>query len=213
MVRDVCEAITEKADWQWNVNAWGKQDNPATALSYYLLYPRLVDLPATRETAFGWLLYGQRHHPDAQRLYRDCRKRGEDHLYWWIISAAGNRMPDLDAVATHLEWQAHNDPLSMAEALAAWRAGPQPGPPADQHRVAAAYRLLAGQRHNANASQLYRACLGAAAERVFALVSSLTSAAALEGLRHPYLDGEEPSPTSVRDEVPAGGRHPRPELG
>ena len=205
MVRDVCEAISEKADWQWNVNAWGKQDNPATALSYYLLYPRLVNLPATRETAFGWLLYGQRHRPDAQRRYRDCRKRGEDHLYWSIISAAGDRMPDLDAVATHLEWQAHNDPLSMAEALAAWRAAAaQPGSASDQLRVAAAYRLLAGQRHNANASQLYRACLGAAGERVFDLVSSLTSAAALERLRHPYLHGEEPNPYSIRDEVPAG---------
>ena len=197
----MCEELNVFADWQWNVNPWGKQDHPGTAVNHYLLHGDPgADGAAVRDVAFAWLRYGQRHDPRAQAAYDACRATaGDDHLFVAVLRSAAAREPDFAEVGGHLEWQAHSDPLSILESARHWRgeaAGTEPA------QVAAVYSLLRGQAHNANSCQLYRACFAADPARLFALVRTWSDRAIQGELRHPYLEGAGPSPLSIRDEVP-----------
>jgi len=198
----MCEELDRAVDWQWNVNPWGKQDHPGTAVAYYLLYPDLVDEPTMRDRAFDWLVYGQRQDPAAQEAYRRCREHGDDHLFDTVLRAAGGRPADFPDAAVHLEWQIHSDPLSLVRADAAWRRFRSTGEL--RHRVEAGFALLSGQWHNANACQEYRACLDESAERLLADAVTLLDRLRAGDLVHPYLQGAVPSALNIRDEVPSG---------
>lgn len=191
--------IDTYADWQWNVNAWSKQDNPASAINHLLAYRRL-GIKDTRSRAFQWLCYGQRHDADALAVYRGFRdSHGEQALFTAVLQAHGSLRPDAGETAVHLEWQAHNHPLSLVAALRAWGES-------SQGRIEAMFRLLEGQGHNARACQLYRAGFAHDLADVFSLVEAQVDRFATVGHDHPYLNGSRPAAQVFRDEVPALAR-------
>lgn len=190
------DEIETDLDWQWNVSSWSKQDSPSTALAHYLL-AKPGDV-AMLDIAFAWLQYGQRHDERALARYADHRARhGDDGLYLTVVRSAGARRPDRAEAAVHVEWQLFSDPLSVTGVLAASGAGRSA-----RDAVTAMYHLMRGQWHNANACQLFRACFAADPDGFLAAVARQARQYPATAGSHPYLLGHEPSPTSIRDEVP-----------
>lgn len=190
--------INDVADWQWNVNAWSKQDNPAASIQHHLT-ARATGNASLASRAFAWLCYGQRHDQEALATYADFRgAHGDDQLFTAVLKAHGGRTADTAEAAAHLEWQAHSNPRSLLAAVAAWESTASAQAP-----IEAMFELLGGQQHNPSACQLYRAFFALRPADLFgATADHLTRL--LEGnLSHPYLLGARPSPAVLRDEVPA----------
>lgn len=188
------EQLNDFADWQWNVNPWSKQDNPAAAVNHYL---------ARGEHAFAWLCYGQRDDSDALRALHLRRDEvGDGPLFVDILTAHGRRQPDLAEAAVHLEWQAHSNPRSLVDAMGVWRG---PAEAAGKPPIAAMFNLLSGQQYNPNACQVYRACFAHSSDELFEIIESLTAKFVVGELMHPYLLGDRPSATVLRDRVPNAG--------
>jgi hypothetical protein len=191
------KTMNEFADWQWNVNAWSKQDNPAAAIQHYLAGQK-AHMPAHTDRAFAWLCYGQRHDHEALAAYRSFRaEHGDDLLLAAVLKAHGARTAELTEATVHLEWQAHSNPRSLLAAVTAWQATTSGGEPTE-----AMFELLAGQQHNANACQLYRASFDLHPTELFEAASDYVTRLAAGGLSHPYLLGTRPSATVLRDQVP-----------
>ena len=193
------DVIDGFADWQWNVNAWSKQDNPAAAVNHFLAYRRL-GIVDSGQRAFNWLCYGQRDNAEALAAYRSFHDvHGDAALFAAVLRAHGGVRPDAGEAAVHLEWQMHNHPFSLVAALQAWQDG-------TDEPVEAMFRLLEGQGHNHKAAQLYRACFASDITWLFDTVEAHVRKFALNGHEHPYLNGELPAAYVFRDEVPSGER-------
>lgn len=189
------EAINTYADWQWNVHPWSKQDSPAAAIDHFLAY-RLADAADSAGRAFAWLCYGQRHAPDAVAAYRESLGAlGLEGLLTAVLKAHGDRKPDHGEAAVHLEWQAHSSPHSLISAARAWRDG-------EERAVEVMFSVLAGQRHNGRACQLYRACFADDLPGFMEIVQAQATRFATTGHDHPYLEGAGPDARVLRDEVP-----------
>jgi hypothetical protein len=190
--------MNDLADWQWNLNAWSKQDNPAASIQHYLT-ARATRMADGTSRAFAWLCYGQRHDEEALAAYEDFRAaHGYDHLFASVLKAHGDRTADIAEAAVHLEWQAHSNPRSLLAAVTAWQSTASA-----QAQIEAMFELLAGQQHNANACQLYRACFTLRSTELFEAAANCLTRLIAGSLSHPYLLGAQPSPTVLRDEVPA----------
>lgn len=191
--------INDVADWQWNVNAWSKQDNPAASVQHYLA-AQAAGSKCLADRAFAWLCYGQRHDQEALAIYADLRAaHGDEELFAAVLKAHGGRTADITEAAAHLEWQAHSNPRSLLGAVAAWEAAASARAP-----IEAMFELLGGQQHNASAGQLYRAWFAVRPAALFEAAARFLTRLMEGDLSHPYLLGVRPSPAVLRDEVPAG---------
>ncbi|WP_432190861.1 hypothetical protein [Streptomyces sp. bgisy027] len=189
------EIINSCADWQWNVNSWSKQDSPAAAINHFLAR-RHTGATEHSERPFAWLCYGQRSDATAVAAYRAYRdSMGDEGLFAAVLKAHGHRKADLEEAAVHLEWQAHNQPLSLTTGWAAWRAGAASS-------VEAMFQILLGQSHNGSACQLYRACFDENLAAFFEVVSVHVAQLKVGGHDHPYLHGATPDASVLRDQVP-----------
>ncbi|WP_172387254.1 hypothetical protein [Streptomyces sp. MNP-20] len=200
------EIINDCADWQWNVNSWSKQDSPAAAINHFLARQH-TRATQHADRPFAWLCYGQRGDAAAVAAYRACRDSlGDEGLFAAVLKAHGHRKADLEEAAVHLEWQAHNHPLSLTTGWQAWQAGAGA-------TVEAMFQILHGQSHNGSACQLYRACFDEDLPAFFEVVGSHVALLKTGGHDHPYLHGTIPDASVLRDQVPTaeGGRTSRGE--
>ncbi|MET7715605.1 hypothetical protein [Streptomyces sp. NPDC005407] len=189
------EIINDCADWQWNVNSWSKQDSPAAAISHFLArqHTRATE---HSDRPFAWLCYGQRGDATAVAAYRACRDSiGDEGLFTAVLKAHGHRKADLEEAAVHLEWQAHNHPLSLTTGWESWQGGAGGA-------VEAMFQILLGQSHNGSACQLYRACFHKNLAAFFEAVGVHVAQLKVGGHDHPYLHGATPNASVLRDQVP-----------
>lgn len=189
------EIINDRADWQWNVNSWSKQDSPAAAINHFLTR-RHTGATEHADRPFEWLCYGQRGDATAVAAYLACRDAwGDEGLFTAVLKSHGRRQADLEEAGVHLEWQAHNHPLSLMTGWQAWEAG-------DGSAVEAMFQILLGQSHNGSACQLYRACFDEDLPTFFEAVGVHVAQLEAGGYDHSYLHGATPDASILRDEVP-----------
>ena len=182
------ESIDSAFDWQWLAHAWSKQDSPATALRHYLA-------GSSDEVVLGWLEFGARD----QSLVREGSRAFEsvEGFLLRIATAAPSSPTHWVQAEEHLEWQAHNDPLSLRMGLESLSdAG------TERQQIAFAYHVASGQSHNGAACQVYRSCLRDSIPMMVQLVQ-----AALAGASRPQ-QLEVGHPGRFRDRV-----GPQPGLG
>lgn len=182
-----CDDAEVNIDWQFNVNTQAgdlKNESPLSAMSIFVA-PGIVRYQPGQgliydSAGLDWalmetLVYGQRHNPPAQQSYRDCRVQSASLWRFWerVPRAAYGRPSDYGAAAVNIAWQRQANPESVANAHASWAsASAVPEPDARTFfSITAMYYLLIGQRHSADAMQLYRACFRDDANRLFTLVS------------------------------------------
>ena len=141
--------------------------------------------PQTRKVECGdieWLsmemlLRGQRSNPEVQEIYRNCRNNLPSRWDFWllVVRSCGSRKANLDEAHIRIAGQALNDPDSLRSGRWALKAlGFMSDPEGKKFfQILSMYYLLAGQRHNADTMQLYRACFRHEPEELFRRVETI----------------------------------------
>jgi hypothetical protein len=168
-----CEGLDVNIDWQFNANAAEgdvRSESPLAGLSLLAAIGRF-DTSTMEMTPFapihenmvvGSICYGQRHNAGVVTHYQQCRAALPSIFAFCraIVACSGGRTADFAAAQHHLSWQEGANPESIRNAAFCFTSAENFGSRRvkDFYEACAMYHLMLGQRHNASAMQLYRAC-------------------------------------------------------
>jgi hypothetical protein len=186
---DPCHGLNSRVDWQFHLHSGEghhhgfRQGSPLIALfhlagsfracRYDAAQGKLVCIDGLNERLLEILIEGQANDEHVQRVYRRCYESLHFlDFFERVVSSAGDRGSDFDEVARQLQRHARKESESISDARNAWQMATNVKDPqaAQFFRIKAMFHLLAGQRRDSRAMQLYRACYRDDAQRLFRLV-------------------------------------------
>jgi hypothetical protein len=168
-----CADAAVNLDWQWTANSPPQNKrydwSPAYSLDIYwhsFRYDPQHGLIANNSnpeaSIMATLGFGQKHNPNAQKTYTDCRKSiASIHaLMRLVVTAAPGRSCDLADAEGNIKWQAGANSPTVTDAKRYWTQGRTAADPNAKlyFGTLAADSLMHGQMHNPPVIQEYRAC-------------------------------------------------------
>jgi hypothetical protein len=168
-----CADAAVNLDWQWTANSPPQNKrydwSPAYSLDIYwhsFRYDPQHGLIANNSnpeaSIMATLGFGQKHNPNAQKTYTDCRKSlpSIHALMRLVVTAAPGRSCDLADANKNISWQAGANSSSVAD-----------DPNSKLYfGTLAADSLMHGQMHNPPVIQEYRACFRDNPSGLFSIV-------------------------------------------